>query len=94
VRIEGTNPIKLTNPISDKTADGQGFADYLTGALGKLDELQRQADISSIGLATGDIQNLHQVMIDTQKAEIALQFTLQIRNKIIDAYQEIMRMQI
>lgn len=47
-----------------------------------------------MALATGEIQNLHQVTIDSLKAEIALQFTLQIRNKVIESYQEIMRMQI
>lgn len=94
MRIEGTNPIKAINPIGNKKTDQQGFADHLTGALDRLDGLQKQADISSIGLATGDIQNIHQVMLDSEKAEIALQFTLQVRNKIIEAYQEIMRMQV
>jgi flagellar hook-basal body complex protein FliE len=38
--------------------------------------------------------NLHQVMIASEKADIALQFTVQIRNKILEAYQEIMRMNV
>ncbi len=94
MRIEGINPVGSLNPILEKTTEGHGFAKQLAKALGQLDTLQKQSDISAVKLATGDIQNLHQVVIDTEKAEIALQFTLQIRNKIIEAYQEIMRMQV
>ncbi len=94
MRIESINPIKPLTPVKEKATAQEGFAKHLSKALGQLDELQKQSDISAVELATGDVQNLHQVMIDTEKAEIALQFTLQIRNKIIEAYQEIMRMQI
>jgi flagellar hook-basal body complex protein FliE len=71
-----------------------GFSQYLSEAVNKVNDLQNAADNSAIALATGEIQNLHQVTIDSLKADIALQFTLQIRNKVIEAYQEIMRMQI
>lgn len=70
------------------------FGELLNKAIRKVDELQKKADNSAVRLAAGDIQNLHQVMIDAEKAEIALQFTIQIRNKVIEAYQEIMRMQV
>jgi len=40
------------------------------------------------------MENLHSVMIDLEKADIALQFTLQVRNRIMEAYNEIMRMQL
>ena len=98
MRIEIRSPIKpLTIPEHSIPDDGQrteGFSQYLTEALNKVNELQKAADNSTIALATGEIQNLHQVTIDSLKAEIALQFTLQIRNKVIEAYQEVMRMQI
>lgn len=71
-----------------------GFGDILNKAIKGVDRLQKAAEASTIALAVGDVDNLHQVMIDAQKAEIALQYTLQVRNKILDAYQEIMRMQI
>ena len=45
-------------------------------------------------MAAGQIDSLDKIMIDMEKADIALQFTLQVRSKILDAYQEIMRMQI
>lgn len=98
MRIDVQSPIKPLNiPVQRVSGDGQqtaGFGQYLTEALNKVNALQKAADNSAMALATGEIQNLHQVTIDSLKAEIALQFTLQIRNKVIEAYQEIMRMQI
>lgn len=80
----------------DQTVDRSNtdFANMLHNAIKRVDSLEKAAEASAIALAAGDVDNLHQVMIDAQKAEIALQFTLQIRNKIIDAYNEVMRMQI
>ena len=98
MRIDVHSPIKpLSIPVQRTSGDGQqteGFSQYLSEAVNKVNDLQNAADNSAIALATGEIQNLHQVTIDSLKAEIALQFTLQIRNKVIEAYQEIMRMQI
>ena len=44
-------------------------------------------------LITGEVEDLHQVMIAAQKASITLDLTIQVRNKVVEAYQEIMRMQ-
>jgi flagellar hook-basal body complex protein FliE len=46
------------------------------------------------GLLTGDVNNLADASIETQKADLALRLTVQIRNKVIDAYNEVMRMQV
>ena len=45
-------------------------------------------------MATGDIEDVHQAMVAMQKASLALQFTVQVRNKVIDAYTEIMHTQV
>jgi flagellar hook-basal body complex protein FliE len=70
------------------------FADYLKQALGSTNSLLTEADYLADQFASGKIDNIHQVMIAAEKADVALQFTLQIRNKILDAYNEIMRMQV
>lgn len=70
------------------------FAEYLQGALDKTNSLIGESDRMSQEFAAGLTDNIHQVLIASEKAEIALQFTMQIRNKILDAYNEIMRMQI
>lgn len=80
--------------ISENSSQDVKFSDLLNNAIEKVDELQKKADSSAIALATGDINNMHDVMIDMQQAEMALQFTIQVRNKILEAYQEIMRMQV
>jgi flagellar hook-basal body complex protein FliE len=96
ITIQDMVPVSVNTDVKPARGEEQlsSFSDYLRGALDEVDRLQKEADSSAVSLATGETQNLHQVMIDVQKAEIALQFTIQIRNKIIEAYQEIMRMQI
>lgn len=79
---------------STKSKDSLGFMDYLNDALKGVNDLQLESDKSSELFMAGLTDNIHQIMIDSEKAELALQFTLQIRNKILDAYNEIMRMQI
>ena len=70
------------------------FADTLTQAIGNVNELQKTSDKKIQELATGRTDDVASVMIATEKADIALRTMMQVRNKIIDAYQEIMRMQV
>lgn len=91
---------ELSRPVSNNTYThnnqniSQSFADIFKSIINETQNL-RQVDLdNNILMATREITNLHQPMIDMKKAELALQFTLQVRNKILDAYQEIMRMQI
>lgn len=72
----------------------KNFGEYLTNALDKVNQLQHESQQASIDLAAGKVQDLSQVVIATEKATIALQLTMQVRNKVVDAYQEIMRMQV
>lgn len=75
-------------------AAAPGFSDMAKKAILKVNELQTEADQLATRLAAGDAIEIHQAMIAMQKASTALQFTVQVRNKIIEAYQEIMRMQV
>ncbi|MDN5293726.1 MAG: flagellar hook-basal body complex protein FliE [Eubacteriales bacterium] len=70
------------------------FADVLKDAVAKVNDYQLQAEEMAQKLATGEIEDIHQVMIAAEKASLSLQLAVQARNKIVDAYQEIMRMQI
>lgn len=74
--------------------DGASFADVLRQSLDKVNELQAHADESIQKLATGETKNLADVMVAVENAGVAFQFTMQVRNKIVEAYQELMRMQI
>jgi len=70
------------------------FLDYLKNNLNKTNELLIESQNLADAFAAGKTDNIHQVLLAAEKADIAFQFTLQIRNKIMDAYSEIMRMTI
>lgn len=67
------------------------FMDFLNNAISDVNKLQIESEQLNEAFAMGKNDNVHQVMIAAEKADIALQFTTQIRNKILEAYQEIMR---
>lgn len=70
------------------------FADTLSDAVNDVNQLQKVADKKMEDLATGRAKSIPDVMIATEKADIALKLMVQVRNKIIDAYQEVMKMQV
>jgi len=70
------------------------FMDYMNEAINDANQLDLQAEDLSMQLAAGELENPHEAIIAAQKAEISLQFITEIRNKVLDAYNEIMRMQI
>ena len=72
----------------------KSFADTLNDAIQNVNELQKSSDKAMQNLATGRTDNVAEVMIASEKADIALKLMVQVRNKIIDAYQEIMKMQV
>ncbi|EIJ81503.1 flagellar hook-basal body complex protein [Bacillus methanolicus PB1] len=72
----------------------QKFAAVLKEQIEKINKAQNQSDLMTEKLARGENVDLHQVMIASQKASITLQATIEIRNKVIEAYQEVMRMQV
>ncbi|WP_096199357.1 flagellar hook-basal body complex protein FliE [Bacillus sp. FJAT-45350] len=85
--ITGITPAKRT------PAEAQGeFKAALSNAINNVNELQNLSGKKTQLLAQGKIDNLHDVMITGQKASVALQATVEIRNKAVEAYQEIMRM--
>ncbi|MEA1961762.1 MAG: flagellar hook-basal body complex protein FliE [Bacillota bacterium] len=73
--------------------DTSSFLNYLKGAMGEVDQLQKNASTQAEGLAIGE-GYLHNTFIAYEKANLALQLTVEIRNRIVEAYQEIMRMQV
>ncbi len=72
----------------------KSFADTLNDAIQNVNQMQQTSDKAIQNLATGRTDNVADVMIATEKADIALKLMVQVRNKIIDAYQDIMKMQV
>ena len=70
----------------------QSFGKYMEEMIGKVSDLQNNADQSIQKLATGQGGGLHEVMIAVEKASVSFQMLTQVRNKAVEAYQDIMRM--
>lgn len=70
------------------------FADTLKDAINSVNTLQKESDKKAQELATGKTTNIPEVMMAAEKADIALRMMVQVRNKIIDAYQDVMKMQV
>lgn len=71
---------------------GASFTDLLTSAIDKLDNQMATADQLAMRLAAGDDVDVHQVMVAMETASIGLETAIQIRNKAVEAYKEIMGM--
>lgn len=84
---------KLSTPVTSFEAQ-QNFAATLKDAIAKVNDQQIQSDVLTNKLINGDDVELHEVMIGSQKASITLNATMEIRNKAVEAYQEMMRMSI
>jgi flagellar hook-basal body complex protein FliE len=74
-------------------APGPSFDEVLTTAFQSVDRLQKEANQAIEQLAVEGSTNVHQTMIAMEKADLSFRLMLQIRNKLVDAYQEVMRMQ-
>ncbi len=75
-------------------AVGENFGSMLGQMLSQVETANRQADSAVQGLLTGEAQDIHSVMLAVQKADLSLRMAMEIRNKLIDAYQEVMRMSV
>jgi len=84
-----TNP---TAPTGAAIEEG-GFGDTLKTAIDKVGELSNVSDKQVSELVQGDRQDIHNVMIAVEKADVAFQLMMQVRNKIVNAYQEVSKMQ-
>ena len=70
------------------------YINFLQDSIGKVNSLQTEANVAMEQLASGESQNLHETLLAVEKADIAFRTMNQVRTKVIDAYREIMKMQI
>jgi flagellar hook-basal body complex protein FliE len=92
--ITGITPITLPqlSPAATGGASGQ-FGDMLAGAIQSIEGANHQASTAVQNFLSGQNEELHTTVLATQKAEMAFELGLQVRNKVVDAYQEVMKMQ-
>ena len=69
---------------------GEGFTKLFDRLLGGTNEMQQEARQAVDGLITGDVTDIHQVMVAVNKAELSFKFLVEVRNKLTEAYKELM----
>ena len=97
VDFNSTLPVNTGNAIkpNNKTeGENKGFAQVLNDAVNDVNNMQVEADKTMESFVLGETDELHQVMIASEEAKLSLQYMVQLRNKVVEAYQEISRMQI
>ena len=91
--IQNGNKVDLKFDKAEKQ-NGVGFKETVSNFVNEVNDLQVKAGESVENFATGKVENVHEVMIAMSKAEVSFKFMMETRNKLIDAYKEIMRMQV
>lgn len=79
--------------VGASAAGGAGFADSLKQALEEVNELQNQSTQVIENALDGDLTDVHSAMLAVQKADLSFQLMLQVRNKLVQAYRDVMRLQ-
>lgn len=79
---------------TNQTSDKRTFGEFLSDSVAKVNDLQQKADTAVQKLASGESKNLHETLLAVETADIAFKQMNQVRMKVIDAYKEIMRMQV
>jgi flagellar hook-basal body complex protein FliE len=83
---------KVNTGPAEGTGEGGSFMDHLKGSLADVNDMQKRADSMAMDLASGKSESLHETMLATTQAELTFNLMVQLRNRALEAYQEVMRM--
>jgi flagellar hook-basal body complex protein FliE len=92
--IDRSLPPLLPPPGQAQGHGGPGFTQLLNEQIEKVNQLQQDANAAIEDLATGGRDDLESVLIATQKADMAFKLLLQVRNKVMDAFEEVKQMRV
>lgn len=92
--LPGTTANLTSTSPSGNREDAPSFAEALQGAFDKINQMQLDSAELARQFAAGETDDLIRVVTAAEEASIALQLAVQVRNKVVEAYQEIMRMQV
>ncbi len=96
-RITETTALPAVQPTASTDTISRverSFGSLLADSVNQVNEMQLRSDMAARQLHAGGAKNLHEAMIAMEEADISLRYLVQLRNKVVDAYQEIMRMQV
>ncbi|HZY20748.1 MAG TPA: flagellar hook-basal body complex protein FliE [Ramlibacter sp.] len=91
--VPGVAPLSQALPVAMQGVQ-EPFGQLVAEGLQRVNEQLKTSQLDLQQLALGDAQNLHEVMVRLEESRIAFQLTLQVRNRVLEAYQEVMRMQV
>ncbi len=100
--LEGAQNLTKIGATGDGIASAQpsgaiqksNFSNFIERAVGTVDEKMKAAELEKNKLFTGETSNLHQAMIASQEASVSFSLMVEVRNKLVESYQELMRMQV
>ena len=78
----------------DEPTASDGFGDMISRTISEVSAAEATADRIAVGVAAGQDENIHELLIASSKATLGVQLLTQVRNRAVEAYQEIMRMQV
>jgi flagellar hook-basal body complex protein FliE len=88
-------PLAMPQSIGGETTQArEGFGEILINTINQVQQAELRGDRAIQKLQTGEARNLHEVMIATEEADMALRMLVQMRNKALEAYNEVMRLQV
>ncbi len=96
MKIDSLVSNNIPNPLNDNNAkkDNSSFADLLSKSLNDVNALQQTADNAIKEIATGKMDNIQDAVMAIEKADISMRLLLEVKNKAVQAYNQIMNMQV
>jgi flagellar hook-basal body complex protein FliE len=92
--VQGVTGTGYMPPVGNTAAtDGSAFSGVLSGAVDNLQQLQSASDTLAIQAVTGNLNDIHSAVLASTRAQVSLELVAAVRNKAVDAFTEIMRMQ-
>lgn len=93
--VPSTDGLRIpAGPEVPSGASRPSFAEVVGGLVGDVDRLHKAAERATEKLVTGELQDVHQVVIAMEEAQTSFRLLMEVRNKMIEAYREVMRMQV
>ena len=97
--LPSVEPVSLAVAGTPGTAtagapQGAGFSEMVTQGLDQVNAALLDSQVDMQRLAAGDVDNLHQVMLKMEQSRLSFQLMMQVRNRLLESYQEMMRMQV
>ena len=94
IKIKDTTGLNNQSTLGNVKSQDPSFSDMLIESVSKVNTLQHQANQAVQKLVSGESKNIHETMLAVERADIAFKTMNQIRSKVVEAYKEIMRMQV